>query len=90
MKLVLKALICSLFNGSVVLGEMMAAQIQTIGPVMPLVKALAMVDAPTMADVKAPAGKVINNQDHTLLAIGRIQELLDYKWIRHHSYMLWY
>ena len=40
-KLALKALICSLYDGDVVLGETMAAQIQTIGRIMPLAEVLA-------------------------------------------------
>ena len=51
-KLALKASICSSYNCDILLGETMAAQIQTIGRVMPLAEALARVDALTMADVK--------------------------------------
>jgi processing peptidase subunit beta len=87
-KLALKAPICSSYNGDVMWGETMAAQIQTIGRVMPLAEALARVDALTMADVKATAGEVINDQNHALTAIGGIHELPDYNWIRRHSYML--
>ncbi len=68
----------------------MAAQIQTIGRVMPLAEALARVDALTMADVKATAGEVINDQNHVLVAMGGIRQLLDYNWIRRHFYMLRY
>ena len=68
----------------------MAVQILTIGCVMPLAEALARVDALTMADVKATAGKVINDQNHTLAAIGGIHKLPNYNWIRHHAYMLRY
>ena len=89
-KLALKALICSSYDCDVVLMETMAAQIQTIGRVMPLAEALARVDALTMADVKATAGEVINDQNHALAAIGGIHELPDYNWIRRHSYMLRY
>ena len=89
-KLALKVSICSSYDGDVVSGETMAAQIQTIGRVMPLSEALARVDALTMADVKATAGEVINDQDHALAAIGGIHELPDYNWIRRHSYMLRY
>ncbi len=89
-KLALKAWICSLYSCDVVLGETMAAQIQTIGRVMPLVEVLARVDALTMADVKATAGEVINDQNHTLAVIGGIHKLPDYNWIRRHSYMLRY
>ena len=59
-------------------GETMAAQIQTIGRVMPLAEALAMVNALIMANVKATGGEVINDQDHTITAIGGIHELPDY------------
>ena len=89
-KLALKALICSLYDGNVLSGETMAMQIQTIGRVMPLVEALARVNALTMADVKATAGEVINNQNHGLAAIGGIHELPDCNWICRHSYMLRY
>ena len=57
---------------------------------MPLVEALARVDALTMADVKAAAGEVINDQNHTLTAIGGIHQLPNYNWIRCHSHMLQY
>ena len=57
---------------------------------MPLAEALARVKTLTMANVKATAGKVINDQNHALAAIGGIHELPDYKWIRRHSYMLRY
>ncbi len=89
-KLALKASICSSYDCDVVSGETMAAQIQTIGCVMPLAEALARVNALTMADVKAMAGEVINDQNHALVAIGGIHELPDYNWIRRHSYMLRY
>ena len=89
-KLALGASICSSYDGDVVSGETMAAQVQTIGRVVPLSEALARADALTMADVKAAAGEVINDQDHALAAIGGIHELPDYNWIRRHSYMLRY
>ena len=54
----------------------MAAQIQTIRRLMPLAEALARVDALTMADVKATAGEMINDQNHALAAIGGIHKLL--------------
>ncbi|KAL3808182.1 hypothetical protein ACHAXA_011781 [Cyclostephanos tholiformis] len=89
-KLALKASICSAYDGDIVSGETMATQIQTIGRVMSLAEALVRVDALTMADIKATAGEVINDQDHALAAIGGIHELPDYNWIRRHSYMLRY
>ena len=89
-RLVLKASICSSYDGDVVSGETMAAQILTIGRVMPLAEALARVDALTMANVKATAGEVINDQNHALMVIGGIHELPDFNWIRRHSYMLRY
>ncbi len=89
-KLALKASICSSYDGEVVLGETMVVHIQTIGRVMPLAEALARVDALTMADVKATAGKMINDQNHALAAIGGIHELPDYNWIHRRSYMLRY
>ena len=79
-----------MYDGDVVLGETMAAQIQTIGRVMPLAEALARVNALTMVVVKATPGEVTNDQNHVLAAIGRIHELPDYNWIRRHSYMLRY
>ena len=69
-KLELKVLICSSYDADAMSGETMAAQIQTVGCVMPLAEALVKVDALTMADVKATAGEVINNQNHTLATIG--------------------
>jgi hypothetical protein len=89
-KLALKASICSSYDCDVVSGETMAAQIQTIEHFMPLGEALARINALTMADVKATAGKVIDDQNHPLAVIGGIHELLDYNWIRRHSYMLQY
>ena len=89
-KLALKASICSLYDRDIVSGETMAAQIQTIGRVMPLAEALTRVDTLPMADFKATAGEVINDQNHSLAAIGGICKLLDYNWIHRHSYMLWY
>ena len=89
-KLAMKASICFSYDGNVVLGETMAAQILTIGRVMPLAEALARVNALTMANVKATAGNVINDQNHALAAIGGIHKLPDYNWIRRHSYMLRY
>jgi processing peptidase subunit beta len=89
-KIALKALICSSYDSNIVLGKAMSTEIQTIRHVMPLAEALARVDALTMANVKAMAGEVINDQDHALVATGGIHELLDYNWIRRHSYMLRY
>ena len=89
-KLVLKSSILSLYDGDVVLGETMAAQILMVGRVMMLAKLLARVDALDMADVKSVASEVINDQDHALATIGGIHELPDYNWIRRHSYMLRY
>ena len=48
-KLALKVLICSLYDGDVLLEETMAAQIQTIRHVMSLAEALARVNALTIA-----------------------------------------
>ena len=89
-RIALKASICSSYDCDIVSGETMAAHIQTIGGVMPLVEALARVDGLTMANVKVTAGKVINDQNHALAAIGGIHELPDYNWIHRHSYMLRY
>ena len=89
-KLALKASICSLYDGDVMSGKTMAVLIQTIGRIIPLAEALARVNALIMADVKASAGEVINDQNHALAAIGGIHELPDYNWIRRHSYMLRY
>ena len=69
-KLTLKAPICSSYGGDIVLGETMVLQIQTIGCVTPLAEALARVGTLAMANVKAMASKVINDQNHALAAIG--------------------
>jgi len=89
-KLVLKSSILSSYDGDIVFGETMAAQISTVGRVMSLAESLARVDALDMADVKSAASEVINDQDHALAAIGGIHKLPDYNWIRRHSYMLRY
>ena len=77
-KLVLKSSILSSYDGDIVLGETMAAQILTVGRVMSLAESLARVDALDMADVKSAASEVINDQDHALAAIGGIHELPDF------------
>lgn len=89
-KLALKVSVLSSHDGDAALAETMAAQLSTIGRVVPLSEMLARVDALTMDDVKAAANDVINDQDHALAAIGGIHELPDYNWIRRHSYMLRY
>jgi processing peptidase subunit beta len=89
-KVTLKTQILASWDGDVATGVQMAQQIGSIGRVMSLNEMMARVDALTMADVKAAASDVINDQDHALAAIGGIHELPDYNWIRRHSYMLRY
>ena len=71
-------------------GGMLAAQIQTIRRVMPLAEALARVDALTMADVKATAGKVINDKNHEACGNRGGSRAPRLQLIRRHSYMLRY
>ncbi|TFJ85105.1 hypothetical protein NSK_003528 [Nannochloropsis salina CCMP1776] len=65
-------------------------QMLTYGRVMSPAEFFARVDALTVADVKAAADQVVNDQDHALAAVGPLHELPDYNWIRRRSYWLRY
>ena len=62
------------------------SQITAYGRRMTTAELYARIDGITTSDVKATAGKFINDEDHALSAIGPIFELPDYNWIRRRSY----
>ena len=70
--------------------DSLGRQMLTYGRVMPPAEFFARVDALGVADVKAVADQVVNDQDHALAAVGPLHELPDYNWIRRRSYWLRY
>jgi processing peptidase subunit beta len=68
----------------------LAKDLACYGRPVPLKELFARVDAVTVADLKAVAKKVVNDQDHALAAVGAIYELPDYNWIRRRSHWLRY
>ena len=77
-------------DGNSNVAEDIGRQILTHGRRMTPADIFSCIDAITAADVKATAAKFINDQDHTLAAVGGIHELPNYKWIRCHLYWLRY
>jgi len=89
-KVNLKATMLMGLDGNSNVAEDIGRQILTYGRRMTPAEIFSRIDAITIDDVKATANKVINDQDHALAAVGGINELPDYNWIRRHSYWLRY
>ncbi|KAM3572705.1 hypothetical protein VYU27_005285 [Nannochloropsis oceanica] len=70
--------------------DSLGRQMLTYGRVMSPAEFFARVDALGVADVKAVADQVVNDQDHALAGVGPLHELPDYNWIRRRSYWLRY
>jgi processing peptidase subunit beta len=89
-KVNLKATMLMGLDGNSNVAEDIGRQLLTYGRRMTPAEIFSRIDAITVDDIKATAGKVINDQDHALAAVGGIHELPDYNWIRRHSYYLRY
>jgi len=89
-KVNLKATMLMGLDGNSNVAEDIGRQLLTYGRRMTPAEIFSRIDAITVGDIKATAGKVINDQDHALAAVGGIHELPDYNWIRRHSYYLRY
>ena len=89
-KVNLKAIMLMGLDGHSNVAEDIGRQLLTYGRRMTPAEIFSRIDAITVADVKATAAKIINDQDHALAAVGGIHELPDYNWIRRHSYWLRY
>lgn len=63
-----------------------AWQLQNYGRRIPSAEVAARIDAVTLQDVRAAAHKYIVDEDHALAAVGPVNELPDYNWIRRRSY----
>jgi len=66
--------------------EDIGRQMLTYGRRMTAAETFARIDALTAEDVKATANKFINDEDHSMAAIGAIYELPDYLWMRRRTY----
>jgi len=86
----LKAAMLMGLDGNAQVAEDIGRQLLTYGRRMTPAEIFSRIDAITTDDVKATAGRVINDQDHALAAVGGIHELPDYNWIRRRSYWLRY
>ena len=89
-KLHLKAIMLMGLNGHASVAEDIGRQLLTYGRRMTPAEIFQRIDAVTKSDIKATAGKFINDQDHALAAVGGIHGVPDYVWIRRHSYWLRY
>eukprot|EP00557_Chaetoceros_sp_GSL56_P011641 CAMPEP_0176476594 /NCGR_PEP_ID=MMETSP0200_2-20121128/138_1 /TAXON_ID=947934 /ORGANISM="Chaetoceros sp., Strain GSL56" /LENGTH=480 /DNA_ID=CAMNT_0017872279 /DNA_START=191 /DNA_END=1633 /DNA_ORIENTATION=+ len=89
-KVNLKATMLMGLDGNANVAEDIGRQLLTYGRRMTPAEIFSRIDAITVDDIKATAGKVINDKDHALAAVGGIHELPDYNWIRRHSYYLRY
>ncbi len=63
-----------------------AWQLQNYGRRIPSAEIAARIDAVSLQDVRAAAQKYIVDEDHALAAVGPLNELPDYNWIRRRSY----
>jgi len=89
-KVNLKATMLMGLDGNSNVAEDIGRQLLTYGRRMTPAEIFSRIDSISVDDIKATAGKVINDQDHALAAVGGIHELPDYNWIRRHSYYLRY
>jgi processing peptidase subunit beta len=89
-KVNLKATMLMGLDGNSNVAEDIGRQLLTYGRRMTPAEIFSRIDSITVDDIKATAGKIINDQDHALAAVGGIYELPDYNWIRRHSYYLRY
>jgi len=77
-------------DGNSQVAEDIGRQLLTYGRRMSPAEVFARIDAVSADDVKATAGKIINDEDHALAAVGGIHELPDYNKIRRWSYWMRY
>ncbi len=66
--------------------EDIGRQMLTYGRRMSNHETFARIDAITTEDIKATANKYINDEDHALAAVGPINDLPDYNWIRRKTF----
>ena len=66
--------------------EDIGRQMLTYGRRISNAEMFARIDAISTADVKATANRLINDEDHALAAVGPVNDLPDYNWIRKRSY----
>ena len=62
--------------------EDIGRQMLAYGRRMPSAEVFARINAITRDDILATANAIVNDEDHALAAVGPIQGLPDYKWIR--------
>lgn len=86
----LKASMLMQLDGHAHVAEDIGRQLLTYGRRMTPAEVFSRIDDVDAAQVRAVAGKVINDKDHALAAVGPIHELPDYNWIRRRSYWLRY
>eukprot|EP00550_Attheya_septentrionalis_P000357 CAMPEP_0198291266 /NCGR_PEP_ID=MMETSP1449-20131203/8851_1 /TAXON_ID=420275 /ORGANISM="Attheya septentrionalis, Strain CCMP2084" /LENGTH=475 /DNA_ID=CAMNT_0043989883 /DNA_START=12 /DNA_END=1439 /DNA_ORIENTATION=+ len=86
----LKATMLMGLDGNANVAEDIGRQLLTYGRRMTPAEIFSRIEAVNSDDIKATAGKFINDQEHALAAVGGLHELPDYNWIRRHSYYLRY
>jgi len=86
----LKATMLMGLDGNSQVAEDIGRQLLTYGRRMSPAEVFARIDAISADDIKGTAGKIINDEDHALAAVGGIHELPDYNKIRRWSYWMRY
>ena len=85
-KIALKATMLMGLDGNTNVCEDIGRQLLTYGRRMTPVEIFQRIEELTLEDVKAAAHKVFYDKDHAMCAVGNIERLPSYEWMRSHSF----
>merc|ERR1712087_1041533 len=85
-KIALKATMLMGLDGNTNVCEDIGRQLLTYGRRMTPAEIFQRIDELSVEDVKAAAHKIFHDKDHALCAVGGIERLPSYEWIRSNSY----
>ena len=85
-KIALKATMLMGLDGNTNVCEDIGRQLLTYGRRMTPAEIFKRIEEMTVEDAKAAAQKVFHDKDHAMTAVGNIDNLPSYEWIRNHSF----
>ena len=77
----------ALLDGNTNVCEDIGRQLLTYGRRMTPAEIFKRIEELTVEDAKAAAYKVFHDKDHAMAAVGNIDKLPSYEWIRNHSFL---